>query len=123
MTEKRAHIHGIEEYMYKNAPKFEKVRKHVINLLKGKIIVGHTIRHDLEVLQISDASFVNIAYYSKNHKYPEALRRLARRVLNAAIQVDTHSSIIDARATMALFRMNMRYFELRLKRNRAHGHN
>jgi hypothetical protein len=63
--------------------------------------------------------FINIAYYSKNHKFPEALRRLARRVLNASIQTGAHSSIIDARATMALFRMNMRYFEVRFSKSRG----
>jgi len=93
------------------------VRQHILKLIKGKILIGHTIRHDLEVLQIKDVEFINVAYYSKAHKHQEALRKLAKRVLNARIQSGVHSSIIDARAAMALFRSNMRYFELRLKRN------
>jgi RNA exonuclease 4 len=88
-----------------------------LKLLKGKVIIGHTIRHDLEVLNIKDVQFINVAYYSKAHKHQEALRKLTRRVLNARIQESVHSSIIDARAAMALFRSNMHYFELRLKRN------
>lgn len=92
------------------------MREHILKLIKGKILIGHTIRHDLEVLKIKDVIFVNVAYYSKNHKFPEALRKLSKRVLNASIQGGVHSSIIDARAAMALFRSNMRYFEMRLKR-------
>jgi DNA polymerase III epsilon subunit-like protein len=50
VMETRAHIHGIDEQLYKEAPNYYSVRKHILNLLKGKILIGHTIRHDLEVL-------------------------------------------------------------------------
>jgi hypothetical protein len=42
------------------------------------------------------------------------LKTLAEKYLNAKIQSGWHSSIIDARATMALFKMREEYLETRI---------
>lgn len=81
------------------------------NLLKGKILVGHAIKNDLDMLYLSHPKSM-IRDTSKFKKFREiaggkapSLKKLAKEFLEIDIQIGKHSSVEDARATMLLFRL------------------
>ncbi|KTW32326.1 uncharacterized protein T551_00416 [Pneumocystis jirovecii RU7] len=106
----KTHINGITQADLKNAPSFEEVQSKVADLLKNRILVGHSLKNDLDVLLLSHpkkdirdtSKFKTFKAYSKG-KSP-ALKKLAKEILNMTIQNDVHSSIEDARAAMLLYR-------------------
>jgi RNA exonuclease 4 len=117
VTDWRTHVSGVSSKNMATARTFDEVRNEVAVLLKDKILVGHAIKHDLDVLilghpkrDIRDTSrFSGFRKYSAG-KTP-SLKKLAREVLGVEIQQGQHSSIEDARATMLLFRRNKQAFD------------
>jgi RNA exonuclease 4 len=117
VTDWRTHVSGVSSKNMATARAFDDVRSEVAVLLKDKILVGHAIKHDLDVLiighpkrDIRDTSrFSGFRKYSAG-KTP-SLKKLAREVLGVEIQQGQHSSIEDARATMLLFRRNKQAFD------------
>ena len=117
VTDWRTHVSGVSSKNMATARAFDDVRNEVAVLLKDKILVGHAIKHDLDVLiighpkrDIRDTSrFLGFRKYSAG-KTP-SLKKLAREVLGVEIQQGQHSSIEDARATMLLFRRNKQAFD------------
>lgn len=49
----RTPVSGIRESDIVNGEKFEVVQKEVADILKGRFIVGHALKHDMEVLFLS----------------------------------------------------------------------
>ena len=142
-------IHGVKAEWLSDAPTFQSVREHVLQLCgrggKGltsnveneaegqihqdgsplrektddleneekkeanseneSILVGHGILHDLKVLDIFDVTYICTQVIDQDpfRKQPKKLKHLVQKYLNAQIQDGHHSSIIDARATLALF--------------------
>ncbi|ODM96671.1 RNA exonuclease 4 [Orchesella cincta] len=98
-----------------SATSFQTVKKEVVDLLKDRILVGHSLKHDFGVLNYvhPEAKTWDTAIYFK--KYPSsktpALRTLSEDYLEVEIQQGEHSSIVDAQATMALYQ----YYQLHLK--------
>jgi RNA exonuclease 4 len=98
---------------------FDEVQADVANLLKGRILVGHDVRHDLAVLELNHptpqtrdtsrhSTFRSFGYGPK-----PALRVLAREVLGLDdFQKAQHSSIEDARVAMLLFRAKKSEFDV-----------
>jgi RNA exonuclease 4 len=117
VTDWRTHVSGVSSKNMATARTFDEVRNEVAVLLKDKILVGHAIKHDLDVLilghpkrDIRDTSrFSGFRKYSAG-KTP-SLKKLAREILGVEIQQGQHSSIEDARATMLLFRRNKQAFD------------
>lgn len=96
---------------------FDEVQNSVIELLKGRVLVGHALRNDLNVLQLQHPKkdMRDTSHYPKYRvasagKTP-ALRNLALAELGTRIQVGEHSSVEDARVTMELFRKEKVGFE------------
>ncbi|SMQ54126.1 unnamed protein product [Zymoseptoria tritici ST99CH_3D7] len=116
----RTHVSGIQPH-HMRAPfarPFEVVQRDIADLLEGKVLVGHAVRNDLNVLMITHPKR-DIRDTSRYAKYrvesrgkPPALRKLAKSELGLVIQTGEHSSIEDARATMALFRKEKVGFEV-----------
>ena len=50
VTDYRTHISGIRQKDIENGENFTTVQKEVSEMLTGKILIGHGIRHDLNVL-------------------------------------------------------------------------
>lgn len=106
----RTRISGITPKHMATARSFEEVQLEVANLFQGRIIVGHDLRHDLDVLILDHPrkDVRDTARFSGFKKYGHgpkpALRVLAREILGVEIQTGQHSSIEDARVAMLLFR-------------------
>ena len=118
-------IHGIKAEWLQDAPTLEEVKNH-INMLCGKtmnqegeyepisalnfneshhsVFIGHGVIYDLKTLGLSDVAYtctskIDLTQMNQARK----LRDLSAQYLNAEIQSGHHSSIIDARCTLALF--------------------
>ncbi|EOO03961.1 putative rna exonuclease 4 protein [Phaeoacremonium minimum UCRPA7] len=110
VTDWRTHVSGITPKLMAVARDFEEVQTEVAGLMKGRIVVGHDIRHDLQVLKLDHprkdvrdtARFAGFKKYGHGPK--PALRVLAKEILGVEIQTGQHSSIEDARVAMLLFR-------------------
>lgn len=106
----RTRVSGVSPRDMKTARTFEEVQAAVAELLKGRILVGHDVRHDLAALLLEHPSKMirDTARFSGFRKYGHgpkpALRVLAKEILDVEIQSGQHSSIEDARVAMLLFR-------------------
>ncbi len=80
-----------------------------MKLLKGRVLVGHTLKGDFKVLNYEHPQHL-IRDIRKCKKYRSSsgktmsLRLLADTFLQKVIQEGAHSSVEDARATLALYR-------------------
>ena len=117
VTDWRTWVSGVSPFNMKDAITFQEAQKKVADLLKDKILVGHSVNHDLEALFLSHPKF-KIRDTSKYGRFKEVskgkapgLQMLSERFLNVTIQTGAHSSVEDARATMVLFRMVKKDFE------------
>ncbi|KAI0100370.1 ribonuclease H-like domain-containing protein [Nemania sp. FL0031] len=98
---------------------FDEVQAAVANLLKSRILVGHDVRHDLAVLELTHPTpqTRDTARHSTFRKFGHgpkpALRVLARELLGLDdFQKGKHSSIEDARVAMLLFRAKKSEFDV-----------
>ncbi|XP_076245748.1 RNA exonuclease 4 isoform X2 [Calliopsis andreniformis] len=105
----RTKISGIRPHNLENGEEFETVQKEVAEILKGRILVGHALKHDLDVLFLShprkhlrDTSrFKTFRQLSRGNT--PSLKKLAYELLGREIQTGEHNSIEDARAAMQLY--------------------
>jgi len=100
-----------------NAKPFMEVQKRVADLLKDKILVGHAVFNDLKALLLShpfpltrDTQQLAYKYKISKSRHP-ALRNLTAQEFGIQIQGGEHSSVTDARATMAIYRLYRREWE------------
>ena len=96
---------------------FSEVQKTVSDLLDGRILVGHALGNDMRVLMLSHSKR-DMRDTSRHPKFreatmgkPPALKNLAKSELGLEIQKGEHSSVVDARATMMLFKKEKAGFE------------
>ncbi|XP_072753116.1 RNA exonuclease 4 isoform X1 [Anoplolepis gracilipes] len=105
----RTAVSGIRPEQLKDGEDFNVVQKEVADLLKGRVLVGHALKHDLNVLFLShprrhwrDTSrYKPFRQISKGNT--PSLKKLAHELLGREIQVGEHSSVEDARAAMQLY--------------------
>ena len=123
ITDYRTWVSGIKPHHLRPgfARAFKEVRAEVAALLDGKVLVGHALRNDLQVLQLSHPrrDMRDTAQYPKFRKGSfgsPALRHLAKVFLGLEIQTGEHSSLEDARATMSLFRKERAGFEAEVRK-------
>ena len=117
VTDYRTHVSGITPQLLRGARSLEKVQKDVAGLMQGRILVGHSIRNDLDAMMLGHPR----RDIRDTSRYPgfralaggrtPALKKLAKEVLGVEIQGGEHSSVEDARATMLLFRREKEGFE------------
>ncbi|CAA7260297.1 unnamed protein product [Cyclocybe aegerita] len=108
---------GIRERDLIGAKPFEEVQKRVAGLLDGRILIGHAVHHDLKALLLSHPWSLtrDTQLYTYKHGVTKqkrvALRNLVQQELKITIQSGEHSSVTDARATMAIYRMHKKEWE------------
>ncbi|KAK2951291.1 putative RNA exonuclease 4 [Blattamonas nauphoetae] len=110
VTDYRTHVSGIRESDMKDAPVFHAVRAQTLAILKKRIVVGHTIACDIRALntelppeKIRDLATCRL--YQVERGRTIGLKELTETNLGIEIQRGEHSSVIDAQATMALYRL------------------
>lgn len=103
----RTEVSGITPELVLEGVDFNAARLAVVKLIDGKILVGHSIKHDLLVLQINWKKYS--LRDSQDHRpfarrdRPQKLKYLARGI-GLSIQSGEHSSVEDAQAVMAVYR-------------------
>ncbi|EDO49943.1 predicted protein, partial [Nematostella vectensis] len=114
----RTAVSGIRSLDLKDAPDFKTVQKEVSDILQGRIVIGHALKHDLQVLflahprkDIRDTSkykpFQKIVQVLKH----PSLKKLSKEILHSIIQEGEHCSIQDAQAAMRLYCLHKREWE------------
>ncbi|KAH8172580.1 exonuclease domain-containing protein [Sarocladium implicatum] len=118
VTDYRTEWSGISAKEMRFAREFDEVQKAVADIMADRILVGHDIKHDLDVLKLSHPAR-DIRDTARHHAFKKhgnsrkpALRNLARELLNIQIQEGAHSSVEDARVTMLLFRKHKSAFDV-----------
>jgi RNA exonuclease 4 len=121
VTDYRTSVSGIEpKHLHHHVARpFKEVQNHLKILLDGRILIGHAVKNDLDALiLLHDKRYIRDT--SKYSKFRElamipgrtpSLKILAEKLLGVEIQVGAHSSVEDARATMALFRLEKEGFD------------
>ena len=102
-------IHGISDDMLLEAPSFAAVKAHVLSLCRDCTFIGHSVKQDLKVMEIAGVNYIDTAL-AIDSKQPKKLKEVAKQRLNASIQEGTHSSIVDARTALAIFRDDEQFF-------------
>lgn len=119
VTDYRTFVSGIRPHHLRPdvARTFSQVQKEVSALLEGKILIGHALKNDLDVLLLSHPkrdirdTARHPAFRKMSMGRAPALRKLAKEYLGMEIQSGEHSSVEDARATMMLFKLEKEAFE------------
>ena len=113
----------------KNTVTLSECQHAVAAAIKNKILLGHALSNDLQVLglshprhQIRDtARYRPYMRKSSNNKYrPRALRELAKDFLGTTIQTGEHDPSEDARSAVMLYRLKMHEWERELKERKFH---
>ncbi|CBX89960.1 hypothetical protein IAQ61_003511 [Plenodomus lingam] len=125
VTDYRTAVSGIEPKHLRPdvARTFDQVRKDLKILLAGRILVGHAVKNDLDVLILKHDSrfirdtskFTKFRALAAKPGWTPGLKMLADKLLGVQIQVGAHSSVEDARATMALYRLEKADFEQEIR--------
>lgn len=112
VTDYRTWVSGVRPSDLKTAPTFQEVQDQVSGILKGRVLIGHAVQNDLKALLLSHprpllrdtSTFEPLRKLAKTKR--PALRKLAKLVLGIDMQQkgEEHSSLQDARATMAIYR-------------------
>ncbi|MCJ1334258.1 3'-5' exonuclease [Thelotrema lepadinum] len=112
VTDYRTHVSGIaaEHLRHGVARSFNQVQADVARLLDGRLLIGHALQNDLTGLMLRHPP-TDVRDTARYRRYRSltggttpSLRRLAKEMLGWEIQGGSHSSVVDARAAMALFR-------------------
>ncbi|XP_077284378.1 RNA exonuclease 4 isoform X2 [Arctopsyche grandis] len=126
----RTCVSGVRKEDLINGERFDVVQKEVAEILKGRYLVGHALRNDLDVLflshpasKIRDTSKYKPFKMITKGRIP-SLKRLSEELLGVNIQKGEHSSVEDARATMQLYCLHARHWEdmIKKKKNRKFDH-
>ena len=121
VTDFRTEISGIRPGDFKNAEDFRTVRSEVSEILKDRILVGHSLMHDLKALFLyhpkrarRDTSVFKLFTEAFGSRETPSLKNLALKFLRVTIQNGEHSSVQDAQAAMALYIMFRNVWEKHL---------
>merc|ERR1719357_510238 len=117
VTDYRTQVSGVRPQDLANAPPFAEVQAEVSELLKGRLLVGHAIKHDLKVLYLDHPKKM-IRDTSKYKPFRTAfggrtpsLKNLAERFLGVKVQTGEHSSVQDSQAAVRLYTMFKKEWE------------
>ncbi|KAM4572861.1 apoptosis-enhancing nuclease [Odontesthes bonariensis] len=116
VTDFRTRWSGIQRHHLHNAMPFTQAREEIFSILEGKVVVGHSIYNDFEVLDmlhpghmVRDTS--TTCLLSRLAGFPRerclSLKILASKLLNRKIQAGRrgHSSVEDAQAALDLYKL------------------
>ncbi|KAL4204706.1 hypothetical protein AMTRI_Chr01g133330 [Amborella trichopoda] len=115
----RSEISGIRPHNLRKAKDFWTVQKHVADLMKGRILVGHALHNDLKALLLShpkkDTRDTSEYMPFKRDGRKSALRDLASLYLGVTIQEREHCPVEDAQAAMAIYQKHKKEWERSIK--------
>jgi RNA exonuclease 4 len=121
----RTHVSGIRPKDIENGEDFKTVQKEVSDILQGRILVGHSLKHDLKVLflnhpkrDVRDTSVYKPFRAAFGGRTP-SLKNLSARMLGVTVQEGEHSSVQDAQATIRLYTMFRKEWEKSIGEKRA----
>lgn len=117
VTDYRTAVSGITKELLIDGEDFKVVQKEVSDIIKDRILVGHALKNDLQVLfldhpkkKIRDTQRYKPFRAEFNGRLP-SLKKLTAKILNVDIQGKAHSSIEDAQAAMRLYTMYKKQWE------------
>ncbi|CAH0728621.1 unnamed protein product, partial [Brenthis ino] len=111
ITDYREFVSGIKKRHLDNGSDFNTVQDRVISILNGCILIGHSLKYDLEALHLTytERNQRDLATYEPftrpNNGQPVALKTLAMKYLGRIIQDGEHDSVQDARACMDIYKI------------------
>jgi len=124
VTDFRTHITGITAATFKGANVKEEadVRQQVDEMLRDRIVVGHALHNDFEVLRLphpfelvrDTSTFQPLRPPNRERKTP-SLRGLALHWLSETIHGGAHNSIEDACMALRLYKLKSRLWEKQMK--------
>ncbi|KAF7488909.1 RNA exonuclease 4 [Sarcoptes scabiei] len=130
VTDYRTQYSGIRPDNLRDAIDFKTVQSEVFEIIKNRILIGHSIKQDLKVLFLSHPwSMIRdtSVYFKKfNKNRTPALKKLSESYLDVKIQEGEHDSVVDAKAAMSLYNLYKKNWEYSLrarhrKRNQKHS--
>eukprot|EP01024_Parvocaulis_polyphysoides_P061582 TRINITY_DN682_c0_g1_i7.p1 TRINITY_DN682_c0_g1~~TRINITY_DN682_c0_g1_i7.p1 ORF type:complete len:419 (-),score=66.63 TRINITY_DN682_c0_g1_i7:419-1675(-) len=130
VTDFRTKWSGIRPSDLKTAVTFEEMQEEVCKILKGRILVGHSLQNDLKVLQIGHpkrlirdtARYPPLLYSKGSRLRPKSLKQLAREQLQLNIQEGEHSSVEDARAALYIYHKFREIWEQQIRNHELQGY-
>jgi len=116
----RTPVSGIRSQDIEHGADFKDVQLEVAEILRGRILVGHSLKHDLRVLfldhpkrDIRDTASYKPFRAAFGGKTP-SLKRVTERFLGVKVQEGEHSSVQDAQAAVRLYTMFRKEWEKNL---------
>jgi RNA exonuclease 4 len=99
---------GVRETDLLGAPSFATVQKQVLDVIKGRTLLGHSIHHDLNALKFAHLNLPVLDTYVLSKELGHeagclSLSALCELYLDRSIQSGEHNPLEDARATMDLY--------------------
>lgn len=124
VTDYRTHITGLtaERLGRKDVLPEDVAQKQAAEIVKGKIVVGHAVKNDFQVLELDHSlslirdtsSFKPLRIPGREKKTP-SLKRLASYWLQESIQDGAHDSVQDAQVALRLYRLKSRIWEKQMR--------
>ncbi|XP_022086300.1 apoptosis-enhancing nuclease-like [Acanthaster planci] len=113
---------GIRKHHMVDAVPFREAQQQIAGILQGKILIGHALISDIQVLQLGhpwedtrDTSMYKglceLAGLTIGPGQHPSLKRLTKQLFGHSIQQGEHCSVEDARATMNLYKLVERQWE------------
>lgn len=127
VTDWRTWVSGIQSHHMQDAIDFKTAQLKTMELINNKILVGHALSNDLDMLFLSHPKSM-IRDTCQFPKFREiaggkspSLKKLIKHFIQVDIQIGQHSSVEDARATMLLFRLFKKEIEQSMRnKNKRH---
>jgi RNA exonuclease 4 len=125
VTDYRSLITGLNrEIITTKGVPFKEVQGEVADMVKDKVVIGHDIKHDFDVLEFSHpksmirdtAKYKPFKALSKGNT--PSLKKLCREILKTSVQEGAHDSIEDARGALQLYRMHRTSWERSIKKRK-----
>jgi len=128
ITDYRTKWSGIKKYHMKKAIPFEHAQNLIKEIIKDKIIIGHSLHNDFNVLclqqynyKIRDTStYIPLRIKAQmSTKGLVSLKNLTRILLGYNIQIGPHCSVEDAKAAIELYKLVQKEWELNIRTKSA----
>lgn len=113
VTDYRSFVSGIQPQHLQSASTFQSVQRTVADYMKDKIIVGHSLKFDLDALGINHHENYRrdlatwptfIKTFGNRNGQTASLRDLAAKILQRSIQNGIHKPDEDAKASMDIYK-------------------
>ena len=99
---------GIRREDLAGAPSFQTVQARVAEILADRLLVGHALHHDLDILELShprERIRDTVVFFTLNGGQSKSLKYLSERFLKEDIQTGRHSSVEDVVAPVRIYMM------------------